>query len=78
MRPVDRSIIFSVWCCGQLGAHPTKTLLALGTMAKRGAQPVAGMILADLDNSRCCSVIGFYGISGQPFIASDNLCERSS
>jgi uncharacterized membrane protein len=44
MRPVDRSIIFSVWCCGQLGSHPTKTLLALGTMAKRGAQPVAGMI----------------------------------
>jgi hypothetical protein len=47
-------------------------------MEKRGAQPGAGMILADFNNSRCYSLIGFYGILEHPFIASDNLCERFS
>ncbi len=54
--------------------HP----LVLGTMIKRGEQPGAGMILADINNSRCGSLIGCYGISGHTFIASDNLCERIS
>jgi hypothetical protein len=47
-------------------------------MGKRGAQPGAGTSLADLDNSRCDSLIGFYGISGHPFIASENLRARFS
>ena len=51
--------------------------LVLGAIIKQGAQPSPGTSLADLNNSRCDSLIGCYGISGLPFIASDNLCERS-
>jgi hypothetical protein len=47
-------------------------------MVKRGAQPGAGTSLADLDNSRCDSLIGCYGISEHPFIASNNFCARLS
>jgi hypothetical protein len=54
--------------------HP----LVLGAMVKCGAQPGAGMSLADLDNLRCDSLIGCYGISERPFIASNNLCARFS
>lgn len=54
--------------------HP----LVLGSMVKRGVQPGAGTSLAGLDNSRCCSLIGCYGISEHLFIASDNLCESFS
>ena len=54
--------------------HP----LDLGAVVKRGAQPGAGTSLAGLDNSRCDSLIGCYGISGRPFIASNNFCERCS
>src|SRR5437899_4139893 len=54
--------------------HP----LMLGTMVEWGTQPGGDMILAYLDNSRCCSLIGCYGISGHAFIASDNFCARFS
>jgi hypothetical protein len=47
--------------------HP----LVLGAMVKPGAQPGAGISLAGLNNSRCCSRNGCYGISEHPFIASD-------
>src|SRR5258706_9933872 len=52
--------------------------LGLRSMVKRGAQPGAGTIPAGQDNSRCYSLIGCYGISGRPFIASNNLRERFS
>jgi hypothetical protein len=50
--------------------HP----LVLGSMVKRGA----GISPAGLNNSRCDSLIGCYGISEYPFIASNNFCERLS
>jgi hypothetical protein len=40
----------------------------LGAVVKRGARPGAGTIPAGLDNPRCSSRIGCYGISGHPFI----------
>jgi hypothetical protein len=49
--------------------HP----LALGAMVKLGAQLGAGTSLADLDNSRCGSLIGCYGISERLFIACNNF-----
>ena len=61
-------------CLGKGRRHP----LVLGATVKRGAQPDAGTSLADLNNSRCGSLIGCYGISEHPFIASDSFCERFS
>jgi hypothetical protein len=73
-----RSKLFSVmrprFALSEACRHP----LVIGAVVKRGAQPGAGTVLADRDNSRCCSLIGCYGISERPFIASDNLCARFS
>jgi hypothetical protein len=73
-----RSKFFSVavpaFAQSEAWQHP----LVLGEMVKRGAQPGAGTRLAGLNNSRCDSPIGCYGISERPFIVSDNFCAGSS
>jgi hypothetical protein len=75
---VPRSKLFSVmrsrFALSEACEHP----LVLGPVVKRGMQPGAGTSLAGLNNSRCGSDNGCYGISRRPFIASDNLCERFS
>jgi hypothetical protein len=70
------SNLFSVKTLSGLLCKVSRRQLVLGTIVKRGAQPGAGTSLADLDNSRCSSLIGCYGISEHPFIASDNLGAR--
>ena len=68
-----RSKLFSVNALSVLLGKARRHPLVLGAMVKRGARPGAGTSLAGLNNSRCCSLIGCYGISEPPFIASDKL-----
>jgi hypothetical protein len=72
------SKLFSVMRSRFALSEACEHLLVLGPVVNRGLQPAAGTFLAGLNNSRCCSLIGCYGISGHPFIASDNLCARCS
>src|SRR5258707_5989544 len=69
-----RSKLFSANALSVLLGKACRHPLVLGAMVKRGAQPGAGTCLAGLNNSPCDSPLGCYGISGRPFIASDNLC----
>src|SRR5258707_7787767 len=71
-----RSKLFSVNALPVLLGKARRHPLFLEATVKRGVQPDAGTSLAGLNNSRCCSPIGCYGISGRPFIASSNFCER--
>jgi hypothetical protein len=73
-----RSKLFSVMRARFALSEARERPLVLEPMVKRGAQPDAGMRLAGLNNSRCDSLIGCYGISERPFIALDNLCESFS
>src|SRR6266403_2760861 len=66
-----RSKLFSVNALSVLLGKACRHPLVLGSMVERGTQPGAGTSLAGLNNSRCCSRIGCYGISGRPFTASD-------
>ena len=71
--PRPRSKLFSVMHSRFVLSEACEHPLVLGRVVKRGAQPSAGTSLADLKNSRCSSRNGCYGISGRPFIASNNL-----
>lgn len=73
-----RSKLFSVGALLDSLCKACRHPLVPGSMIKRGAQPSAGMSLAGRNNSRCCSLIGCYGISERPFITLDNLCESFS
>jgi hypothetical protein len=75
--PRPRSKLFSVMRSRFVLPEACEHPLVLGRVVKRGAQPGAGTSLAGLNNSRCCSRNGCYGISERLFIISCNLCESS-
>jgi hypothetical protein len=77
-RAVTRSKLFSVTCPRFALAETCRYPLVLASRVNPGVQPGAGTSLADLDNSRCCSRIGCYGISEHTFRPWDYSCERFS
>jgi hypothetical protein len=78
VRMGTRSKLFSDHALSALLGKARRHPLFLDAIVKRGAQPSAGTSLAGLNNSRCGSLIGCYGISERLFIVSYNLCESSS